>query len=307
LLADHALASYARAVATARQIDAEERAERARTTRARAEEKRAADEKSRAEIDREADALEAQIAVRRGAVSPVAVGPADGAREQARWAVVRADLAMAEGMCRGAELLSSTARGLDDAKRALAVVTAKASDAKSAAPIDGSTRARALCLGALTAARDVVVSSGGVDGATAASELEKAGLSPTHDERGTVVTLDFATGDRAPFATKSEVLTPSGKRSLAAIATVATAHPHLALVVVAHDAAASPAARAEPASKLGDARAKAAKEALIAAGVPASRVVASSAGGAQPSHDTHDAKARALNERLEIVIVGTAP
>ena len=299
LYGEHAIAAYEHAAATARLRAATARKGKEAERLARALERLDADEKSRIEIDREADKMEADISVRREALSPAVSGPTDPAREAARWVAVRVNLATADALCTGAELLASKAKGLADAKKVLAEVTTAATSGKGDAPIDASTRARALCLRALTSARDVAVAGGGPSGDALLAELSQmGGYEPMRDERGVVATLSQLPAAGAPFDSGSK-LTKVGNDKLEALGRVAKAHPTFAVLVVVHSAGATTAARDKE-------RGQAAKQALAAAGADAAKIAVQTPGAQLPAYDPSDAKLKAKNERLEIVFVGGA-
>lgn len=300
LYGEHAIAAYEHAAATARLRAATARKGKEAERLARALERLDADEKSRIEIDREADKMEADISVRREALSPAVSGPTDPAREAARWVAVHVNLATAEALCGGAELLASKAKGLAEAKKVLSEVTSAAASGKGDAPIDASTRARAMCLRALTSARDVAVAGGGPSGDALLAELSQmGGYEPMRDERGVVATLSQLPAAGAPFDGGSK-LTKLGTDKLEALGRVAKSHPTFAVLVVVHSAAGtSTAARDKE-------RAQAAKQALAAAGADVAKIAVQTPGAQLPAYDPSDAKLKAKNERLEIVFVGGA-
>lgn len=296
LLAEQAIAAYAHAAAMARRLDASGREQREIDRRTRAEERLAADERSRVEIDREADRMEAELAVRKEALAPVASGPADAKRQAARWVVVRSNLAAADALCEAARVLAPQAKGGAEARKIVVDLQLRAKDGQGEPPIDASTRARALCLKALTSARDVVVNGGGATGDTLAKDLQALGLATARDERGVVVTLPQGGASGGPF--EGSKLAASGKGQLESIAKLLKAYPQYAVVVVVH---AAPGAL--DAARDGQ-RATAAKQAIAAAGVDGARIGTMTPGAALPAYDPADAKLKTKNERLEIVLVG---
>jgi outer membrane protein OmpA-like peptidoglycan-associated protein len=295
LLAEAAIAAYAHAAATARRLAAAGRHERELDRFARATERLDADERSREEIDREADRLEAELAVRREALAPVASGPADAKRQAARWVAARSNLAAAGTLCEAAYVLAPQAKGVAEARRVASELEARAKNGQGDAPIDASTRARALCLGALTAARNVVVNGGGPSGDALATDIDALGLPAARDERGVVATLPQGTAS-APF--EDAKLAAAGRAKLEALGKLAKKYPQFAIVVVVH--AAPGATNASRDAQ----RAAAAKLALSAAGADGARIAVQTPGSALPAYDPADAKLRAKNERLEIVFVG---
>lgn len=297
LLAEQARAAYAHALVTARLSAAVVRQSKVATELTKASEQLEADEKSRVEVDREADRLEADIAIRREALAPAASAKTDGAREAARWVATRANLSVADALCTGATLLAPKAKGVEEARKVLSEVTAKSKDAKGEAPIDASTRVRALCLKALSTARTVVVASGGPAGDELLEELGKGGFSATRDERGVVATLPMVPAKDAPFDGGTAKLTAAGKDRLEALGRVAKAHPTFAVVIVVH---AAPGA-INAARDTG--RADAAKHAVAAAGVDLAKIGVSTPGASLPAFPP-SGENKSKNERVEVVFVG---
>ena len=298
LYGEHAIAAYEHAVATARLRAAKARKDKESERLARAKEHFEADDAQRAEIDREADKLDAEIVVRKEALSPAPSGPTEAAREAARWMAVRVNLATADALCTGAELLASQAKGLADAKKILSEVKDKAASGKGDAPIDSSMRARALCLRALTNARDVAVAGGGPSGDALLAELSgMGGYAPFRDERGVVATLSMSPAADAPFEGNGAKLTKKGKDAIDALGRVSKSHPTFALIVVVH-------ASGAPNAKRDEERGAAVKSELASAGAEPSKIAVQLAGTQLPGWDPNDAKQKAKNERVEIVFVG---
>jgi outer membrane protein OmpA-like peptidoglycan-associated protein len=211
---------------------------------------------------------------------------------------VRVNLATADALCTGAELLAPQAKGLADAKKILGEVQAKAAGGKGEAPIDSSMRARALCLRALTNARDVAVAGGGPSGDALLAELSgMGGYTPFRDERGVVATLSMSPAADAPFEGNTAKLTKKGKDALDALGRVAKAHPTFALVVVVH-------ASGTPNAKRDEERGAAVKSELAASGADATKIAVQLAGTQLPGWDPNDVKQKAKNERVEVVFVG---
>lgn len=297
LYGEHAIAAYEHAVAIARRIAAKTRKDREAERRARAEEHLTADAAARTEVERDADRLEGEIAVRREALLPATSGKTDGAREAARWVAVRANVTTADALCTGAGLLAPQAKGLADAKSLLADVSSKVESGKGDAPIDASMRARALCLSALTHARDVVVAGGGPSGDALLAELSgMGGLSPVRDERGVVATLPQLPPADATFDGGAKP-TKKGKDALDALGRVAKTHPTFAVVVVVHSAGAAMTKRDQE-------RGAAVKQALVAAGADGGKLAVQLAGAKLPAFDPTDGKLKAKNERVEVIFVG---
>ena len=297
LLGHHALAAYEHAVATARLTSATIEQSKTAARFAKASEQLTADEASRVDVDREADRLEAEVAIRREALAPAASGKTDPAREAARWVATRANLAVAEALCSGAYLLSSKAKGVEDARKVLAEVVSKAKTEKEPAPIDSSTRARALCLKALTNARSVTVAGGGATGDALVKELADAGFSASRDERGVVAVLPVGSAKDSPF--EGSKLTAPGKTQLETLGKLAKARPTWGIVIVVH------AAPGKLDAARDTARADLVKQELTAAGVDGGRIAVSTPGAALLAHDPKDPKSHPKNERIEIVFVGS--
>jgi hypothetical protein len=294
LLGQHALAAYHHAVVVSRLGAVNVRASLAKTKVTKAVESALADEASLKEIDADIERLQAELAIRREALAPAASGKTDPARDAARWVATRANLAVADSLCTGAELLAPKAKGLDDAKKVLAEVQAKAESGKGEAPIDSSTRVRALCLKSLTHARAVVVNGGGPAGDALMTTLKEAGFTASRDERGVVVTLAQVPPKDAPFdGTK---LTAAGKTQLESIGKIAKSSSTFAIVVVVH-AASGAANQARDA-----ARAQLAKQTLAAGGADLARIGVSTPGATLPAVEPKG-KDGGKNERVEIVFV----
>lgn len=297
LLGHSALAAYARASATARLGLANARHSGSATSFAKSDERWVADDAARVEVEREVERLEAELVIRKEALAPVASGKTDAAREAARWVAARANLAVAEATCGGADLLAPKAKGVAEAKKLLAEVADLAKTGKGNAPIDASTRVRALCLKALTHARAVAVNGAGPLGEELVQELAAAGFAATRDERGVVAVLPMSPPKSAPF--DGQKLSAAGKKQLEALGKIAKSHPAWALVVVVHAAPGKLDAGRDAA------RAKAATTELAAQGIDAGRIGTSTPGATLLAHDPKDPKTFPLNERVELVFVGS--
>lgn len=294
LLGHHAYAAYEHAAAVARLTAATLAHGKESARAAKLTEQVAADDAARLDVDREADRLEAEVAIRREALSPAASGKTDPAREAARWIATRANLAVADALCNGAQLLAPKAKGVDEARKILAEVALKAKSDKDPAPIDSSTRARALCLKALTNARSLMVSGGGAAGDALVAELEGAGLAGVlvgRDERGVVATLPADTFEGSK-------LTAAGKTRLDTLGKLAKERSTWAIVVVVHAAPGKLDAARDAA------RAKLVSDGLAAVGADASRIGTSTPGATLLAHDTKDPKNAPKNERVEVIFVG---
>ncbi len=298
LLGEHALAAYAHAVATARLGAAVEKQSKSAARRTKAHEQLEADAKTLADVSREVERLDGEVAVRREALAPVTSGKTDAAREAARWVAARANLGVAEALCAGAALLAPSAPAVTSARKVFDEVSLRAKDGKGDAPIDASTRARALCLKALVSARAISVAGGGPAGDALAEDLKKEGFAIVRDERGVAAVLPQIPASAAAFEPGTAKLTASGLSKVETLGRLAKASPAFAIVVIVH---AGPGA-ANPSRDA--ARAKAVVDALAAVGADPSRIATSTPGAALPAYDPKDTKAAPGNERVEVVFVG---
>lgn len=296
LLSEHALAAYHHAVVVSRLGAANVRASLSKTKVTKAAESAVADEASLKEIDADIERLQAELAIRREALAPASSAKTDPARDAARWVATRANLAIADSLCTGAELLAPKAKGLEDAKHVLAEVQAKAEGGKGEAPIDSSTRVRALCLKSLTHARAVMVNGGGPAGDALLTTLKEAGFSVSRDERGVVVTLSQVPAKDAPF--DGAKLTAAGKTQLESIGKIAKSSSTFALVVVVHSAPGSANAARDTT------RAQLAKQTLAAGGADLARIGVSTPGTTLPAVPPQGKEA-AKNERIEVVFAAS--
>lgn len=128
------------------------------------------------------------------------------------------------------------------------------------------------------------------------AELLSGGPLPgsTRDARGEVFVL---AGDA--FASGQARLTAGASASVRALAAYLSAAPATPIRVVGHtdDQGTSQANLA-----LSQRRAGVVRDALVAGGVPASRIEAVGRGGAQPVADNESAAGRALNRRVEVIV-----
>jgi len=302
LYGEHAIAAYRHAIATGRLAAANARRAKESERLTKAKDRLLADEKSLAEVEREADKLDGDIAVRSEALAPAVSGPTTAAREAARWIATKVNLATAEALCEGANLLAPTAKGGAEARKVLSELAALVAKGDKTAPIDASTRARSLCLKALTSARDATVSGGGPSGDALFAEISgMGGYEPLRDERGVVATLSQVPAATAPFETGTSKLTKSGKDRIEALGRVAKTHPAFAVLVVVHGAPGTPNNPARDKE-----RASQVKQTLAAAGAPLDKIGTQLAGSQLPAFDPSDVKAKARNERIEIIFVGGA-
>jgi hypothetical protein len=211
--------------------------------------------------------------------------PASPERERARREAARAILTQASLLC--------VATRLVEPKRAtLGALLAKGEelrakvDAAGPAPIDDAMSLRADCLRELTLARRPRVQENPSRGESDAllSELSRADFLPFRDDRGVVVTL------RA--VREGGKLSAKASEQLAALGSVAKAHPAFPVLVVAHDGRAG---------VKDDGLNAQVESALKAAG--ASRVESQRAGNTSPVVPPERAGAAARNERIEVVFV----
>lgn len=293
LHAERAIAAYQRARMVARASRATSDSARADSELTKATEELHSLEAARASAERDGEELAKRLTIAREMHEPASSGPADATREAARRQAAHALATQARLLCGAAKLLGAPAADLDEATRKLDALESRidaTTHARSGrAPIDDAATARTTCLSLLTQARHSARTS--ASSATTAtdlllSELSAAGLSPTRDERGVVVTLRDAFRGRA--------LAPDAETRLEALGRVAAAHADLAVQVVVHDAIPQPP---------GDDRAKAASAALIKGGAKPDKIQTFMAGTRAPLVDPSDARNRARNARVEIVFV----
>jgi outer membrane protein OmpA-like peptidoglycan-associated protein len=302
LHADRALAAYNQAIALARLARAtqDEASANEALSRAAGEAQKYATQ--RKAVDREADDLEKKLRVVREAQLPPASGPADPERERARVVAAQALVTQARLLCSAARLVSPQAPGLADADAAVAGLEKQIDAAKTPLTIDPAARARAACLTSLTKARrtagpdsdqaDTLLGElSQAAGQGAVDAPKHADLAPARDERGVVVTL------RSAF--KGDKLTPEAETSVKDLGRVAAAHPTFAVQVVVHDAQTPSAADVATDRKRGDAIV----QALVAGGIPATKIKLEQAGSRAPVVDPKDARHRERNARVEIVFV----
>lgn len=299
LHAERALATYNQAIALARLSRATQEEAAANEALAKASDQAQKYAAQRKAIDHEADDLEKRLRVAREAQLPPASGPADPERERARAVAAQALVTQARLLCSAARLVSPQAPGVTEAETVVTNLEKQVASTKAVA-IDPAARARAACLTSLTKVRRTAGSDSD-QADTLLGELSQAGaaakgksdLAPARDERGVVVTL------RSAF--KGDKLTPEAEGSVKDLGRVAAAHPTFAVQVVVHDAQAPSAAEAAQDQKRGEA----VVQALIAGGVPGTRVKVEQAGARAPVVDPKDAKHRERNARVEIVFVSS--
>jgi flagellar motor protein MotB len=290
LHAERAIAAYQRARMVARSARATADLARAEGELASKTAELRSLENARKAAERDGEELAKRLAIAREMHAPAPAGPADAKREVARRQASRTLATQARLLCGAAKLLGAQARDLDEANRRIDALDKRLEQTRRPAPIDEAASVRTACLSVLTRTRHAARAS--ASAATTAtdvllSELSAAGMSPSRDERGVVVTL------RGAFA-GARALTPAAQTRLEALGRVAAAHADLAVQVVVHDASPQPH---------GDDRAKAAAAALVKGGAKPDRVATFMAGTRVPVVDPADARNRARNARLEIVFV----
>ncbi len=300
---EQALAAYAQAAALARIARADEAEKAALLGLEGVRAERATLDGEIARLNAEADELERKARIARDALSLPVSGAASADREKARAAAARSLVAEAKMLCGAARLLlpgvpDAAAAARTSAKAEATTALASATELlgkldkqleASPAPIDGASRARADCLGALTklrrAATPVATAPGTGDALQAA--LSAAGFAPSRDDRGVVVRVS------QPFA--GDKLTKDAEKKLSDLAAVAKAHPRFPLLVVTHDAK-------PPAGKELDAQAKRVTAAAAPFGGASSQLATLAAGASRPLHDDKGSQA-AANARVEVVFV----
>jgi len=300
LLAERAHAAYARAAGLARIARAQATTTDAKATLAAAEAELSAIDADQARVGADANALELKVKVARNAQPIHPSGRADPERERARLAAARALAMEARMLCGAARLLAGGAAApdarskaqLDEAEAALTKLEGEIEGA--AAPIDGATRARAGCLGALTALRRAASPTSRAPGAGDALLAAIAAtnkFAPSRDDRGVGVAL------RGLFS-GGGALTPQGDARLVELGKIAAAHPGFPIEVVVHTD--KPAgAREEGAIR---ARAESAIKALQKGGGATLRALPVVAGNLVPVADPRGPD-RGRNARVEIVFV----
>lgn len=286
ILGERAIAAYSHAFVVARLVTAERRVTAARKLLADNEAELAKIDAEQRKTAGDADALERRAKVLRDALPLAGSKPSTPEREAARLDAARALVLDARLACASAALIKPDLPGLTEQGSRLDALDAALAKKPAATPIDDALAARSRCLELLTGARRTT-SGGPADGAADAllAELSgKAELEPSRDDRGVVVQL------RGVFA-RGDVLTADARQRLAALASVAKAHPTFPLLVVVHTA------RGPASSK----RAQAVTEALTAGGAPG--VAQRLAGDARPVVPPKQKGAATRNERVEIVFV----
>lgn len=291
ILSEQALAAFQHAFVLARLARAEQR-------RAAAEERGEAALKELADLDEqqqrvaaEARDIEMRIRVAQDAVPLVPNEPASPAREKARREAARHLSTQARLLCVATQMLEPGADALAETTADLDTLDGTL-DGAGPAPIDEAIRLRSRCLAHLSAVRRAAGGEASSDVDQLLDQLGRAGLQPSRDDRGIVVTL------RELFAGRTRLSTGSTER-LAALGRVAKEHPAFPVLVVVHgDGARGAASQGE------QDRGSAVAGALKAAGAP--RVDARTAGASQPVLPAGSGLPARSNERVEIVFVAPA-
>lgn len=288
ILGEHAVAAYSRTVAQARTVRAERRLAESRTELGTSETALIELDALQARVGSEADLVETRVRVARDTEPLAANQKTTPGREHARWQAA-ASMATDAGLaCSAAQLLGDKSDELSKVLTSIRALDEELTKHRGAAPIDKALTLRSDCLRLLTQVRRTKSLSEPTSTVTDSllRQLGKAGLSPTRDERGVVVTLH-------------NVFDAQGKlqdaEQLAALGRIGREHPDFPILVVAHRARGEITGRDRA---QGEAIAKALREAGAKQGV---EVV--TAGTRRPLLPRTAAGARAANERVEIVFV----
>ncbi len=289
LHAERAIAAYQRAAMAAREARATSDLAAAQGELVQKNDELHGLEAARADAERQGDELEKRIAIAKEIHAPALAGPADPQREAARLVAARALATQARLLCGAARLVAPTIQGMSETTTQLEALEKRLEGAPKVAPIDDAARTRTACLALLTQARRQTQSAQSARATTPdglLSELSAAGLSPSRDERGVVVTL------RDVF--RGAQLAADASTKLEALGRVASAHADVGVQVVVHDAVAQGPS---------DERGKAAAAAIVKGGAKADRVSFVMAGTRSPVVDPNDARNRARNARVDVVFV----
>jgi len=320
-LAEEALATYQEGAALARTVKAARRSETASAESEKLAAELAVVDAALKIASADVEALELRLRVAQGAEPPGTSRPASPEREAARREAARGLLVQGRLLCGAARLLGAgsakpappasdktpedpssgpvLSRDLAEAEQRLSELDAALGapgekPGAKATPIDLATRARANCLSVLTRTRrqSAAAASGGTAASSADSLLselgamgQKAGFSPSRDERGVVVVLrDVFEGDDVGARAKS---------LLEQLDRVAAAHARFAVAVVVHTD--KPVSAADKAKW----EARAAKVASRFGSVPEARRLTVFAADALPAATGKNAR----NTRVEIVFI----
>jgi hypothetical protein len=288
ILAEHALAAYARADVLTRLARAEERRTDATTRAERAQRELAGIEEAQRRVAAEADDLEMRIRVIRDAVPLAPTEPASAEREAARLSAARSIASQARLLCTAARMLGADTKDITDAFTALEALDTSFTQKPKRSPIDEAMRLRSACLSELARARRPAQSrapgSAKVD--MLLELLGKANFEPARDDRGIVVAL------RDVF--DGQTLKAAGAERVTALAQVAREHSDFPVLVVVHSGKGGSGRR-------DTARADAFGKALREGGAP--NVEVRTAGDTLPVAPSRPASADKRNERVEVVFV----
>ena len=287
ILGEHALAAYSHAFVLARLVKAEKRLAEARKKLADAKKELGSVDEQHRRVASEADAIELKIKVARDAIPLVPNAPTSPEREKARREAALALTTQARLLCVATQLLAPKTKGLDGDLGKLDALAKTLAKKPEATPIDEAIALRSSCLKRLTLARrpaaQAAPAAGGAD--RLLSELSRASLTPSRDDRGIVVTLR---------GLSRGALSKEAEQALGALGRTAKANPTFPVMVVVH------VANAKTSTSVGEA----VRRALTDAG--AKNVNVQSAGKTQPVVDPKRRGAAARNERIEIVFVAPA-
>jgi flagellar motor protein MotB len=294
LLEERAVAAYRRAVVLAGAADAQRALDDASAAMSKAEGQLRELAAGRASAESDALELEAKLKVARNLLTPTPSGAAGPEREAARATVARSILTQAALLCSAARLVTPTPDATTSEDAEIAKVTAQldtppSKTTPSPSAIDAAAHARNGCLAALTRTRRLAKDTVSGQGDALLAEVSTAGMTPTRDERGVVVTLHDA-------FTKGSEPTADAKEKLEVLGRVAAAHAGVGVQIVNHDAVPADA-------QASLARAESAAAILLSTGAPKDRTKAESAGTRAPIVDPRDAARRGRNARLEVVFV----
>ena len=288
ILAEHALAAYARAVILTRLVKAEHELVRAKQRLAKAQTELGSLDEQLARLSAEADDLELRVKVARDAEPLTPNAPSTPERERARREAAVALASQARLLCSAAMLLDARRPALDDALSRLDALDKQLASKKGPAPIDDATRQRSSCLRELSVVRRRSAKDASIADALLAELSQHGNLFPFRDDRGVVVTLrDVFAGDQ---------LRPEASERLNLLGRVAKAHPEFPVLVVFHAAGAPSATNAQRAESLAAALRKAG----------AARVETRSAGATLPVVASKRKGAAERNERIEVIFVSPA-
>lgn len=283
LLSEQAIAAHEHAWVLTRLAKAEQRKIAAEAQLATKRQALLELQKEQQRLATEAAGLELQTKVVRGALPPPAHGAASPERRAARATAAAAVGTQARLLCMGASLLAGgevVAGELAELDRLEADLPKRPTDV-----LERAMRLRQACLTRITQARSSALDAEPAD--RLLSELSEAGVAPSRDDRGVVVTL------RDLFDAQGE-LAERGRTALSELARAAQAHPKFPVLVVGHTAS------ERERERLND-RIERVRAALSSLGV--TRVGVYNAGALAPLLPAQDGRPEARNERIEVVFV----